>query len=318
MDVSRTGALVYRRSAAGGRFVVDWAETTGRITPLLARPGHYLWPRVSPDGHRLALTAIESGRNSISVYDSHRDETTRLGDVGGTAPLWTRDGELLVLGGTAGLTFIPARGNGHVQSLLSTGAITVPWSLSPDGHRLAYYEMNSSTAFDIWTVPVRQTGTTLVAGQPEPFLRTPAFEVYPAFSPDGQWLAYSSNESGSWEVYVRRFPDDGSKVRVSPAGGRIPLWLPKTRELLYETDRQVLMSVHYVVQNGRFVTSAPGEWLHMRLGDTGVLANFDGSPDGRIAALMPPAMADDELPNHATFILNFLEMVRRQDATSAK
>jgi len=225
---------------------------------------------------------------------------------------------MLVLGGTTGLTFTPARANGHEQALLRTGGITVPWSFSPDGRRLAYYQMNSSTAFDIWTVPIQQTGATLVAGPPEPFLKTPAFEVYPTFSPDGQWLAYSSNESGSWEVYVRRFPDDGSKVRVSSTGGRIPLWLPKSRELLYETDRQTLMAVRYEVRERRFVAGVPREWVHIRLGDTGVLANFDAAPDGRIAALVPPTVAGDESANHATFILNFLEMVRRQDATSAK
>jgi serine/threonine-protein kinase len=225
---------------------------------------------------------------------------------------------MLVLGGTTGLTFTSPRENGHEQTLLRTDGITVPWSFSPDGRRLAYYQMNASTAFDIWIVPIKQTGMTLVAGQPEPLLQTPAFEVYPTFSPDGQWLAYSSNESGSWEVYVRRFPDDGSKVRVSLTGGRIPLWLPKTRELVYETDRQTLMVAHYEVRNGHFVAGVPREWVHLRLGDTGVLANFDAAPDGRIAALMPPSVPSDESANHATFILNFLEMVRRQDTTPAK
>jgi serine/threonine-protein kinase len=256
----------------------------------------------------------------VWLYDARRDDTIRLGDTDSTAdaPLWTHDGELLVLGGTNGLTFTPARENGHEQLLLRTEGIAVPWSFSPDGRRLAYYAMNSSTAFDIWTVPIQQTGTTLVAGTPEPFLRTPAFEVYPTFSPDGQWIAYGSNESGSWQVYVRRFPDDGSKVLVSSAGGRIPLWLPRSRDLIYETDRQTLMDVRYDVRQGRFVASVPREWVHIRLGDTGVLANFDAAPDGRIAALMPPAVSGDESPNHATFILNFLEMVRRQDTTSAR
>ena len=319
-DVSRSGSMVYRRSVAGGQFVVDWVDATGQVTQFFTRPGHYLWPRVSPNGQRVALTRTDGGRNSVWIYDARRDETTRLGDVGGTAeaPLWTHDGETLVLGGTTGLTFTSAHENGHEQTLLRTDGIAVPWSFSPDGRRLAYYQMNSSTAFDIWTVPIQQTGTTLVAGQPEPFLNSPAFEVYPTFSPDGQWLAYSSNESGSWDVYVRRFPDDGSKVRVSSSGGRIPLWLPHSRELVYETDRQTLMASRYEVRQGRFVAGVPREWVHMRLGDTGVLANFDAAPDGRIAALLPPAVTGDESTNHATFILNFLEMVRRQDTTATK
>ena len=105
---------------------------------------------------------------------------------------------------------------------------------------------------------------------------------------------------------MRRFPDDGSKVRVSSSGGRIPLWLPHSRELLYETDRQTLMASRYEVRQGRFVAGVPRESVHMRLGDTGVLANFDAAPDGRIAALLPAAVTADESANHATFILNFL------------
>jgi hypothetical protein len=78
------------------------------------------------------------------------------------------------------------------------------------------------------------------------------------------------------------------------------------------------MSAPYDVRDGRFVAAMPREWVHVRLADTGVLANFDDSHDGRIAALMSPPMADDQSPNHATFSLNFQEMLRRQDATSAK
>jgi dipeptidyl aminopeptidase/acylaminoacyl peptidase len=95
MDVSRNGSMVYRRSAAGGQFVVDLTDAAGRVTPFFARHGHYLWPRVSPDGQRVASTRTDGGKNSVWVYDARRDETVRLGDVGGTAeaPLWTHDGE---------------------------------------------------------------------------------------------------------------------------------------------------------------------------------------------------------------------------------
>ena len=118
-------------------------------------------------------------------------------------------------------------------------------------------------------------------------------------------------------MYVRHFPDNGSKVRVSSAGGRIPRWSPNTKELLYETDVHRLMAVTYTLRDGVFVASTPTDRSNRRLGDTGVLANFDISGDGRIVALMPAMSAgDDELPNHATFILNFLELVRRR--TSAK
>ena len=105
-------------------------------------------------------------------------------------------------------------------------AIRVPWSFSPDGSRLAYHELGSSTGLDLWTVPVHVTAKGLTAGTPEVFLQTRAFEVCPTFSPDGRWIVYGSNESGTWEVYVRAFPDNGTAVQVSNTGGRIPFFSP--------------------------------------------------------------------------------------------
>jgi eukaryotic-like serine/threonine-protein kinase len=178
--------------------------------------------------------------------------------------------------------------------------------------------MSASDGFDLWTVPVQKNGSTLNAGSPQPFLQSPNFEVYPSFSPDGHWLAYSSNETGTWEVYVRRFPDNGTKVRVSTAGGRVPVWVPKKAALIYETDQQTLMQVSYTVRGGSFVASRPTAWGRTQLGNTGVLANFDVSPDGRrVVALMPDAQTKNETGrNHVTFILNFADLVRRQFAVT--
>ena len=236
MDVSRTGTLVYRRSVAGGRFTVAWIDGAGAIAPMLGRPGHYLWPRLSPDLQRLALTMTESGVDSVWIYDPRRDETTRISGLRGQsgAPLWTRDGEMIVVGGATGLSVVAPRADAKPVPLVQSSTIQVPWSFSPDGRRLAYSEMSASRGFDLWTVPVQKTAAGLVAGRAEPFLQTAAFEVYPSFSPDGQWLAYSSNESGTWEVYVRAFPDNGSKTRVSVNGGRIPRWSSHSHELLYK------------------------------------------------------------------------------------
>ena len=108
--------------------------------------------------------------------------------------------------------------------------------------------MNQSTGFDLWTVPIRESSGRLTVGNAEPFLRTPAFETYPTFSPDGGWIAYGSNESGTWEVYVRRFPDNGTKVQVSKSGGRIPYWSARRRELLYRTDDQRIMAASYAIR----------------------------------------------------------------------
>ena len=99
---------------------------------------------------------------------------------------------------------------------------------------------------------------------PQPFLQTRAFEVYPSFSPDGRWITYASNESGAWEVYVRRFPDNGTKVRVSSSGGSVPRWSRNGRELLYRTEAQRIMVVTYTSRADTFVSSAPRPWSAAR------------------------------------------------------
>jgi serine/threonine-protein kinase len=301
---------------AGGQFLLAWIDETGKTTPLLAKPGQYGWPRLSPDGQRLALTETESGSDVLMVHSIRDNQTMRVETLAGTYgfPLWTRDGQMLVVGGAKGLAVVDPTGAGRPQALLRSDAVQIPWSFSPDGHFLAYYQMDPSNGFDLWTVPVQKNGATLNAAQPQPFLQSRNFEVYPSFSPDGRWLAYSSNETGAWEVYVRAFPDDGTKVRVSTAGGRVPVWVPNKPALVYETDQQALMQLTYTVRDGSFVASKPIPWGRTALGNAGVLANFDVASDGRhIVALMPtPASESQTVRDHAMFILNFPELVRRQ------
>jgi serine/threonine-protein kinase len=173
--------------------------------------------------------------------------------------------------------------------------------------------MNPATGFDLWTVPVKIGDNGIEFGDPEPFLQTPAFECYPSFSPDGRWLAYTSNESGTWEVYVRAFPDNGTKVKVSTAGGNIPKFSPNGRELLYRTWDHRVMVTTYKDTGGPFVTGMPQTWSLRQLGDTGVLPNFDIADGKRIAVLTPVIRSEDRQSlNHVTFLLNFSEEVHRR------
>ena len=157
---------------------------------------------------------------------------------------------------------------------------------------------------------------SLKLGAAEPFLRTPAFEVS-SFSPDGRWIAYASTESGAWEIYVRRFPDSRTKVRISSSGGVVPRWSPNGRELLYRTDAQRLMVVTYKTEADSFVAGTPRQWSSNSFTDTGVLPNFDVAPDGeRIIALIPAARSEEQQTNHVTFMLNFRTAVAFDDRSS--
>ncbi len=316
LDVSRTGTLVYRRSAARGQLIAAWLDRSGKTEPLLMRPGQYTFPRLSPDGQRVALAVTDSGITSISIHERQSERFTRLPPVlGEYSPTWSRDGRFLIVGSRTGLYWMTADGAGLPQVLVKSNTIDVPWSFTPDGTRLAYHELSPSTGFDLWTVHIRQTDNALSAGEPERFLQTPAYETYPSFSPDGRWLAYGSGEFGKWEVYVRPFPNHGSKqVQVSLGGGRIPRWLPNGRELLYRTDDQRIMVSTYSVRDGIFIVDKPREWTPIQLGDTGVLSNFDVHPAGTSAVgLMPAAKTEDQQSaNHVTVVLNYFDEIQRR------
>jgi serine/threonine-protein kinase len=314
-DISNSGTFVFRRSAGRGQLVPTWIEPSGETRPLRAKPGEYTFPRLSGDARRLAFALTESGVTNVWVTDLHDDRMVRLKAAGGEfSPTWSHDWRVLVLGSRNGLRWIDATGSSEATPLTTSSTVQVPWSFSPDGTRLAFHELSPSTGFDLWTVAIRRTERGLVAGKPEPFLRTPAYETYPTFSPDGRWMAYGSGAFGRWSVYVRPFPDDGrGEVRISDSGGRIPLWLPNGRELLYRTDDQRLMIVAYSVKNGSFVAERPRPWTARTLGDTGVLSNLDVDPTGtRVLALMPAGTRHQQSPNHVTIRLNAADEVRRR------
>ena len=311
IDLSRNGSLVYQKNS-GGQLIAEWSDSAGQAEPFPAKPGRYFWPSLSPDGKHLALSVTESGATGVWVFQGP-EPITKITPA--DRPIWSPDGRFLVLGGAGGLAWRLSDGDGKTQRLLGNGNIQqVPWSFSPDGKRLAYHERSSTTGFDLWTVPIRMSASGLVAGSPELFLRTPAYETYPAFSPDGRWMAYGSNVSGSWQVYVRSFPDGGKAVQVSTSGGRIARWSPNRRDLLYRTDDQRLMVAAYTVKEGLFTVQGVRQWPQLRLADTGVLSNFDLPRDGlRILALVPATRPEDrQTENHVTFMLNFFDEIKRR------
>ena len=167
------------------------------------------------------------------------------------------DARFLVLGGLSGLAWIRPEQTAAPQPLTrNAGGLQIPWSFAPAGKRLAYHQRSADTAFDLWTVPIEHSANGITAGTPEPFLATPAYETYPSFSLDGKWIAYGSNESGNWEVYVRAFPDTGRKVQVSEGAGRIALWSPNGRELVYRTDGQRIVVVNWAIRDGVFAVES--------------------------------------------------------------
>jgi serine/threonine-protein kinase len=314
LSISRTGTLVYRRGGGGaGLLTVVWLDGTGKTQPLLAKPGVYGRPSLSPDGQRLALEVTEGSGTDIWVYDWQRDTMTRLTfDGNATNTVWTPDGRYIVFASSgAGMSVTRSDGAGKAQPLTESKNVQYPWSFTADGKRMAFVEQDSKTSYDLWTVPIESDAAGMRAGKPEVFLQTPADERYPAFSPDGRWLAYMSNESGTYQVYVRAFPDKSGKWQISNSGGVYPMW--SRGDLFFETLDQHIMAAGYTVKGDSFVAGKPRLWSEKAIGGSaGTNKNVDLASDGkRIVALMPAAEAK-ESQNHVVFLLNFFDYLRQR------
>jgi serine/threonine-protein kinase len=286
-DASRTGAFVYSRGNTGNAWPAVWLDASGKAPPLLP-PAIYYHPRVSPDGQRVALSLSTAQGLNIFVHDTRRDATTRVSFTSpqtpdpakvaqawnNSNPVWTPGGRHLVFRArtatSEALAWIRADGAGEPLRLIESKNAVTPSSFSQDGRRLAYVEETPGAGSDIWILPLDPSDADRPKpGKPAPFLRTPFNETSPAFSPDGRWMAYGSNETGVAEVYVR--PAAGAAVgkwQVSTSGGRSPRWARNGQELFYESLDSRIMG--RPLHRGR--RSVPGRQTQAMVGGATVLA----------------------------------------------
>ncbi|MBI4902639.1 MAG: serine/threonine-protein kinase [Acidobacteria bacterium] len=318
-DFSQTGTSVYQAGKSVEQaWPIVWLENAGKTTPILAKPGAYYDMRFAPDGKRLAMVVMSSGKPDVWVYEWERDTMTRLTFAAGAnfRPVWSPDGKHIAFRANEnnGIYWIRSDGAGEPLRLTQSKNNESPASFSPDGKRLAFTEQAGATGVDIWTLPLEGSDSdNPKPGKPEPFLRTKFTEGFPAFSPDGRWMAYTSDESGIMEVYVRPFPGPGGKWQVSTGGGVMAVWSRNGRELFYRTLDHRIMMTPYSAKDASFAAGKSQLWAEARIRSGGTSTNFDLAPDGkRFAALMASDNAGATRPTHVTFLLNFFDELRRK------
>jgi serine/threonine-protein kinase len=324
---SGAGTLVYLPGTENvRRWSIAWLDSAGKMQPLLTTPGIYSNPRFSPDGRRLALDATSKG-SDIFVYDLERGTMARLTfDGHSQGPVWSPNGARIAFRTNAGagtaVMWTRSDGAGEPQKLLDSPNVVIPWSFSPDGRRLAYFESNPDESDDIWTLPLDTSkADSPTPGKPEPYLRTPSGDYVPAYSPDGRWIAYRSDESGASEIYVRPAPKDtaggapagGGKWQISSDGGMYAVWAKDGRDLYYETNDNRIMVVDYTVSGGSFVPGQRRLWSDKQIFGPG-RSNLDLAPDGKRFAVFPmPETAEPGKGSvHVTFLLNFMDDLKRK------
>jgi serine/threonine-protein kinase len=332
--VSDSGTLAYipgtSAVAAQARTLV-WVDRDGKEEPITAKPNIYLFPKISPDGRQVALAVGTLGNTDIWIWDLFRKNLIRLtfnekrGDL---SPLWTPDGKRVAFAsnreGGMGIYWKTADGTGKVELLGSDfgGALgAIPSSWSVDGKRLVAMAVNltGDVRYDI--------GALLMEGDREwrPLLKEDYVETEPQISPNGQWMAYTSDESGQAEIYVRAFPDvDSGKWQVSTAGGRSPLWSPDGWELFYRNG-DAIMAVS-VRTEPSFSAEAPKTLFrgtYLSLSDIRaplILNSWDISPDSKgFLMIKPPIEAGSGStsagPSKIIVVLNWFEELKERVPT---
>ena len=312
---STTGTLVY---VPGGiqsaQSTLVWVNRNG-AEQLLAQPRAYVYPRVSPDGRRVAVVITEQD-SQVWLYDLSRETLTRLtfGASNNLFPTWTPDGKRIAFStakeGPNNLFWQLADGSGGLERLTTSEYLQGPNSWSPDGQLLAFIEVNPTTGRDIWVLRMGDR-------KAQPFLRTPFNETAPRFSPDGHWLAYVSDESGRDEIYVQPYPGPGGKWQISTDGGTEPVWNPNGRELFYRSGDK-MMAVDIATQPG-LTAGKPrmlfeGPYMPTPL----TFPDYDASPDGQRFLMLKPTEQAQSAPTQINVVLNWFEELKQKVPTGKK
>jgi eukaryotic-like serine/threonine-protein kinase len=290
LSASAAGPVVYRTPSpdSGQRHLV-WMDRSGRerdrvVYPDTAAQG----PSLSHDGRRVAVFRYVNGNTDIWSYDTERRTWDRVtfDSADDIYPLWSPDDSRIVFGSNRKTGFMslywkplgapPA----SEELLLSTSHPKFPMDWSHDGRFVLYNELNAKGDFDIWALPLDGTRT------PFEVVQTEFNERLPQFSPDGKWIAYQSDRTGRFEIYVQPFPGPGAASPVSTDGGAQVRWNPNGKELFYIAPDDRLMAVPIrFVSNGKAVE--PGTPLGLfttNVGSTAINTNrqqYGVSPDGQ-------------------------------------
>jgi serine/threonine-protein kinase len=242
-----TGTLFY--IPGGGRGyerTLTWVDRAGTEQRIELPPRAYDDPRLSPDGERVVLSIDEGNKTDVWVYNLPRGTLMRLTVDGlSAAPIWTSDGKKITYSsGTGPPNFFwkPEDVSGPEERLTTSENAQFSAKWSPDGETLAYTQVDLTTfGSDIWMLSLKN------GRKAEPLLRTPFNEKSLAFSANGRWIAYQSDESGRDEVYVQPFPGPGRKDLVSTDGGTDPVWSRDGHELFYRNGDK-MMAVATIAQ----------------------------------------------------------------------
>ena len=284
-SASDNGVLVYETGSLQGGWRLSWFTRDGKPAGTVGDVDRYFNPALSPDGKRLAVAVVSGlGTSDIWILDLMRNTKTRLtfGSFIQTSPVWSADGKTVFYRSSIkGLFHIYAKaadGSGAEQTVLeSNNAFETPQSSSPDQRYLAYLRRQSDakTATEIWALPL------FGDRKPFPVVQTEFNQAGSVVSPDGKWLAYDTDASGLYEIYITAFPGAGAKWQVSTGGGLSAKWRRDGKELFFLdlSDNLVAVDVNTLGNTVRLGT--PHVLFHATGGQALQQGAYDVTADGK-------------------------------------
>jgi eukaryotic-like serine/threonine-protein kinase len=256
VTVSENGALLYQSTDAIGSNQILWMDRAGKPLGEVGSPGAVGEPSISPDEKTIAFRKNNATGSDIWLRDLDRGTDRRFtSDTSyNLAPFWSPKGDRIVFSSNQArqsnldreykefnLYQKAASGSGQHELLLFTRWAKYPSQWSRDGRFVVYSEFDPKTKWDLWVLPVGEGAVG--DAKPVALLHTEFDELYGQLSPDGQWMAYTSDVSGRREVYVTSFPSGGGERRISTAGGEQPRWRGDGKELFFETANGKMTAV---------------------------------------------------------------------------
>ena len=308
-STSTSGSMIY----VPGGILPDrdnslvWVDNEGKVEPITPFRAPFFAPRVSPDGQHIAYSTLGRERQ-VWIYDLPRGTATKLTSEGMASWVtWTPDGRRLAFGwsknGLANIYWQFTDGSASMERLTESEYDQYPASWSPDGQTLAFVQNHPDNRNDVLFLRIPDREVT-------PCLNTRFQETYPEFSPDGRWIAYTSNESGRDEVYVQSFPGPGGRLQISSEGGTEPVWSRTGRQIFYRQRDQVWATD---VQIGSRLTADKPRLLFEQSGcGWGFpVRSWDISPDGRRFLMVKLDERKPQPVNEMILVQNWFEELKR-------
>jgi Tol biopolymer transport system component len=319
-SVSQNGVLVYQAGSGTSSSRLTWRDRTGKLVGAVGNEASFYFSlRISPDGGSIATAQPDGngGQIDIALVNINRAVQKRFTFDKGIdlSPVWSPNGKTILFASNRNKNFNlyqrPSTGEDAEQLLFQSNEDKFPSDWSRDGKFLAYEaEAKANSVNDIWILPIgyeRRQPT-----QPFVFLQTEFNEMRATFSPDGRWIAYQSDESGRYEVYIRPFPGPGGKWQVSSGGGTRPRWRGDGKELFYMTEGDYkLMSVEVKPGPSTIEVGSAQVLFANRMVSAGPRADlYDETQDGRLFLVETAEGGGVQAP--ITLVVNWVGEIKKK------